>query len=545
MEYEWLFARLAMVQVEGVQIAPAGVTFTVASRQSSGCCPSCQSPSSRVHSTYERTVDDLPMHGRRVRLRLKVRRFFCDRSTCDQQTFAERFDAVAEAHARKTRRLVGALYEVGFACGGEAGSRLAGRLGMPVSGDTVLNLIHRAPLPPTPEPTALGLDDWAWRRGHRYGTLLCDLDRHCPVDLLAERSAESLSGWLAGHTGVHVISRDRASCYAEGCRQGAPQATQVADRFHLLGNLREALARLLDRHVGDLTAAARAAAGEPSTPAGDTPVAVPAAPAATDDGAPVGSTPARERRLERFRQVLDLHHQGLSLHEIARRLGLYRGTVRRIVRAGQFTERARRPYARRTDRLEAYLRQRWAEGCHNAQQLYREVRGQGYEGSACAVRRCVARWREEPAPTRRHAAASKPRPSVARPSTKRVSWMLWCEPADRDAEEQCLVEALCKRCPDVQRATDLAHAFARMVRERKHAELDGWIAQTHEAGAPRELATFADGLLQDEAAVRAALSLPWSNGQLEGQVNRLKLIKRMMYGRGGFELLRQRVLHRA
>jgi len=545
MGYEWLFTRLAMVQVEETQITPAGVTFTVASRQPSACCPSCQSASFRVHSRYERTVSDLPVHGRRVRLQLKVRRFFCDQSTCEQQTFAERFEGVAEPHARKTRRLVEILSAVGFACGGEGGSRLAGRLGMRVSGDTMLHLLHRAPLPPTPEPTALGLDDWAWRRGHRYGTLLCDLDRHAPVDLLAERSAESLSGWLAGHPGVRVISRDRASCYAEGCTQGAPQATQVADRFHLLENLREALARALDRHVGDVTAAARIAAGELSAPGVDAPGAVPDAPTEPDDGPSAAATPAHERRLERYRQVLALHHEGLSLHEIARRLGLDRGAVRRIVQAGQFTERARRPYARRTDRFEAFLRQRWAEGCHNAQQLYREVRVQGYAGSSCAVRRCVARWREEPAPTRRHTAASKPQPSVARPSTKRVSWMLWHEPADRDAEDQRLVEALCQRCPDVQRATDLTHAFARMVRERKAPELDGWIARTREAGVPRELTAFAEGLLQDEAAVRAALSLPWSNGQLEGQVNRLKLIKRMMYGRGGFELLRQRVLHRA
>ena len=545
MGYDLLFAPSSRLRVEGGRIAPGGVTFDLASQRPLACCRSCGSVSRRIHSRYQRTVDDLPMHGRRVRLRLTVRRFFCDEAGCARRTFAEPFDGVAEAYARKSSRLIEALCEIGFACGGEGGSRLAAVLGIVVSGDTLLNLIRRSPLPAFPAVEVLGVDDWAWRRGRRYGTILCDLDRRRPVDLLAERSSESLSAWLKDHPGVQAISRDRAGCYAEGCKNGAPQAVQVADRFHLLLNLGEALVRLLDRHVGNVTAAARVAAETRGPPATREPQASELSPTVSDSS-PITITAARERRLARYRQVMDLHVQGVSLREIGRRLGLHRSTVRRFVRAGQFPERATRSYGHLTDRFEASLRQRWAAGCHNARQLYREVRSQGFRGSYCAVRRCVGAWREPGEAG--HTPGTKPNPkrrgAVTRPSSRRVAWMLLGEPEDRSDEDQQLVEALCGRSPEIERATSLAREFGRMVRDRRAPALDGWIARARGTGIPREMQRFAGGLLKDEAAVRAGLSLAWSNGQVEGQVNRLKLITRMMYGRGGFDLLRRRVLHR-
>ena len=545
MGYDLLFSGPAMLRLEWVAILPAGVVFDLTCRSSSACCPSCGSVSGRVHSRYVRTVDDLPMHGRQVRLRLTVRRFFCDNARCARRTFAEHFGGIAGAYARKTRRLIEALCEIGFVCGGEAGSRLALALGMVVSGDTLLTIIRRCPLPAAPELLVLGVDDWAWRRGQRYGTILCDLISHQPVDLLAERSAEGLSAWLKDRPGVQAISRDRAGYYAEGCTKGAPQAVQVADRFHLLSNVRDALVRLLDRRHGDLTAAARAAAQTCAPPRTDGPAAsVP--PLTVPDDPPAAHTAARERRWKRYQEVMDLHKQGVSLREIGRRLHLDCCTVGRFVHAGQFPERASRPYSHSTDPFEAHLRQRWAQGCHNAGQLYREVSMQGFKGSCRVVRRCVAPWRTSA--ERAHTPGTKPTPGckrpVARPSSQRVAWLLLRELADGCDEDRRLLQALCDRCPEVGRAANLARSFASIVREQRASELDGWIARTAETGTPREVRAFAKGLLKDESAVRAALSLPWSNGQVEGQINRLKLIKRMMYGRGGLELLRRRVLHR-
>ena len=479
------------------------------------------------------------MHGWRVRLRLTVRRFFCDNEDCPRCTFSESFHGIAERYARKTGRLTEALCEIGFVCGGEAGSRLAAALGMIVSGDTLLDLIRRCPVPALPELLVLGVDDWAWRRGLRYGTILCDLLGHQPVDLLVDRSAESLSAWLRERPGVQTISRDRAGCYADGCAKGAPQAVQVADRFHLLANARDALVRVLERHERDIREVVREVVLAPGLPAMEGSEEAAGSPAVAE--APLkANTAARDRRLARYRQVIDLHEQGISLREIGQRLHLDRGTVARFVRAGQFPERASRPYEHGTYRFEAYLRQRWKEGCHNAGQLCRELRTQGYRGSTRTVRRCIAPWRAEA----KRGQTPERRKAVARPSARRIAWLLLRAPTERNDDEARLAEALCERCPEIRRAAHLAWDFREMVCERRPADLDDWLSRAAATETPRELRRFAAGLLQDEGAVRAALSLPWSNGQLEGQVNRLKLIKRMMYGRGGFELLRRRVLHR-
>jgi transposase len=539
MTHDLLFPPPAMLRITRVAILPGSVIFEAASPARSACCPSCGSLAGRVHSRYMRTVDDLPMHGWRVRLRLSVRRFFCDNEDCRRCTFSESFDGVAERYARKTGRLTEALCEIGFACGGEGGSRLAAALGMIVSGDTLLDLIRRCPVPALPELLVLGVDDWAWRRGLRYGTILCDLLGHQPVDLLVDRSAESVSAWLRERPEVRTISRDRAGCYADGCAKGAPQAVQVADRFHLLANARDALVRVLERHDRDIREALREVVLTPELPAMEGPHEVAGSQAAAE--APLkANSAARDRRLARYRQVIDLHEKGLSLREIGQHLQMDRGTVARFVRAGQFPERANRPYEHGTDRFENYLRQRWKEGCHNAGQLCRELRMQGYRGSTRTVRRCIAPWKAE---AKRGQTLGR-RKASARPSPRCMAWLLLRAPTERSDEEARLAEALCEKCPEIRMAAHLAREFREIVRERKAADLDNWILRAAATETPRELRRFAQGLLQDEGAVRAALSSPWSNGQVEGQVNRLKLIKRMMYGRGGFELLRRRVLHR-
>jgi transposase len=528
-------------------IHPDRILIELAVTSPYASCPVCARACARVHSHYTRTMADLPWCGIPVRLHVQVRRFFCDNGACPRRIFAERINELAEAYARKTCRLIGSLRNIGFECGGEGGSRLAAVLGMPASADTILDLVRRAPVPMAPTPQVLGVDDWAWRKGQRYGTILCDLERHQAIDLLPDRSAEGFSAWLIAHPGVQIVSRDRGGYYAQGGRAGASEAQQVADRFHLVHNLHGALKRMLDRYHSDLKEAARVLAVSASSPI-QTVSPLPAIRPATEPfDSPVAEpllSPAGLRRLEVYQHVRELHGQGVSQRQIAKQLDLDRQTVAKFVHADEFPQRTirRMRYGKQIDRYAHDLARRWAEGCHNGRTLAKELQKQGFAGSYYMVMRYVRSWRASDD----HAQATKQNPpavAVSMPSNRAVAWMLLRNEPEREADDQAFLEVLWQRRPELKRASDLAVEFRHMLRDRRSEALEGWIEHTHEAGVPRELAGFADVLKHDYEAVKAAFSSVWSNGQVEGQVNRLKMIKRQMYGRAKFDLLRQRVLH--
>jgi transposase len=527
-----------------ILIEPERVTIEVETMAPGAACPLCGRSSGRVHSRYWRSLYDLPWQGRVVHWRLKARKFFCDNIDCRRGIFTEPIPKVASAHARGTVRLNLALSDLAFACGGEAGARLAVRLAMPTSPDTLLRRIRctKGPMPSTAH--VVGVDDWAVRKGQRYGTILCDLEEHRPVDMLNNREAQTVAAWLQGHPEIRVITRDRARFYAEGAATGAPQAMQVADRFHLMQNLRHALVRMLERRHPHLVAAAHeVGTGCPpplSTPRDFEP------PKPTHERRLPRHETIREirraRRLERYQKVIELHKKNVSDRAIAKHLGINRETVARYVQAGQLPERAPRKYACRTDPYTEYLRRRWDEGCHNAAQLFRELTSQEFVVSYCSVRRRVAHW--DHCCSSMSPGGSPPQPpAVAPPSAKRLAWLLLKERGDWEERDGALFEALFRRCPELVAGASLARDFALMLRKRQGIALDDWIQRAWNRGIPRELRVFATGLKSDYDAVKAALTTDWSNGQVEGQVNRLKLIKRQMYGRAKFDLLRQRVLH--
>ncbi len=209
-------------------------------------CPECGSPSSRVHSRYTRTVADLPWRGIAVELEIRARRFFCDREGCQRRVFCERLEEVA-ARARKTARLEEALLAIAVGLGGEAGARLARELGLLVGPDALLERVRNSRADGQGGVRVLGVDDFAFKKGNAYGTILVDLERRRVLDLLPDRSAEGLTTWLRAHPGVEVVSRDRFPAYADAISAGAPRATQVADRWHLMHNLAEALDEFLKR----------------------------------------------------------------------------------------------------------------------------------------------------------------------------------------------------------------------------------------------------------------------------------------------------------
>ncbi len=562
MEASILLPTSSGLRLEGVSVEAEQACLVVSSTRPTGICPKCGQPGARVHSCYVRTLQDLPWQGTRVAIRWRSRKFFCDSPGCPQRIFTERLPAVTWPYGRRTVRLHDVLQCLGLALGGEPGCRVARRLAMPVSGDTLLRTVRRAAFP-SPDPSrVIGVDDWAMRRGQRYGTVIVDLERHQPIDLLSDRRWETFRDWLAQHPGVEVISRDRAYRYAQGAAAGAPEAVQVVDRWHLLKNLREALKRSAERFSQEI----QQAAGEVSLAKRTQETGPPAAAAPLPTDSPVLSTPTtsdaplplretrRRRRLERYQRVRELHAQGKSQRSIARTLHLDRGTVCRFVRAATFPERADRSVPRDTDPYVDYLRQRWSEGCFNARVLMREITAQGYRGSYDAVRRRVAAWRQPQRSATNSAAADsttgnhstsehRHRSALDCPSASRVAWLLFLRPEELKDQERSLREAICRGCPALAEAADLAHAFCDLVKQREAGGLSGWIARASAATVTAELRRFAIGLLADLPAIEAALKLPWSNGQTEGQVNRLKLLKREMYGRAKLDLLSQRFLH--
>jgi transposase len=526
-----------------VAVGPA-LTVVLQSTAATAACPLCGQSSTRPHSRYVRKLADLPCHDQPVRIHLEVRRFFCSSTDCPRRIFAEQMPALAAARARTTVRLHKAHGDIGLALGGEAGARLAGRLHMATSPDTLLRRVRQAPLPAQPVPRVLGVDDWAWRKGHHYGTILCDLKRHRPVDLLPDRKADTLAEWLKSHPGVEIVSRDRAGAYAQGTRVGAPAAIQVADRWHLLKNVREALERLLGRKRRDLNAAAAAVADVTTTPSvGDATATAAAAtePLATErpPRKEVARQARRGRRLERYQRVVELHRQGVSQRAIARQTGQNRATVARFVHAPDFPEhvsRRRRLGPHPVDRCIDYIRQRQTDGCHNLKRITQELVAKGHRVSYHQVRRYLDSRCPQVVPPQ-----SLPPPP---PSPRQVSWLLLRPAAEVPAKDKPFVEALCRGSAEIEGAARHVRAFGDLVRRQGSATLEDWLRQAESEALPTEVRNLAASLRQDQAAVQAALDLPWSNGPVEGEVNRLKVLKRQMYNRAGLDLLRQRVLRK-
>lgn len=249
MEVATLLADLETIRLDCIRPSVGAIILIVRTTGCVATCPQCQQSSSRIHSRYIRCVADLPWHGIAVKLEIQTRRFRCQNSLCIQSIFCERLPRVVARYARKTVRLTVALELIGFAVGGEAGARLARELGLAVSPDTLLRRLRQSLIEESAAPRVIGVDDFAFRRGQRYGTLLVDLERRCPIDLLTDREAETLAKWLKAHPGINIVTRDRSRAYANGITEGAPTATQIADRWHLLKNLREALERLLKRQL--------------------------------------------------------------------------------------------------------------------------------------------------------------------------------------------------------------------------------------------------------------------------------------------------------
>lgn len=511
-------------------------------QEATATCPQCGSCSSQVHSHYVRRPHDLSSSGKAIRLSLRVRRFRCRNPECQRNIFCERLPQVVEVSAQRTKRLRTTLQALGWALGGEAGSRQSQRLGINASPSTILRQIRRGELPVQPIPRVLGVDDFALRKGRSYGTLLVDGESHRPVDLLPDRTSKTLENWLREHPGVELVTRDRSKEYAMGVSQGAPLATQIADRWHLLVNWREALERMLDRLrpriVNSLSSV---------------PEAIPLTPydraqrRGTQDQ--VQQQASRVRKHALYTQVKALQAQGRNISQIARQLNISRHTVRKYRASDSFPESKSARQKSMLDPYVHYLQARWNAGCHSSQQLWQEIQTQGYPGSIRMVWLWVA-LRREPLKRGRHPSRevtlltpTAPASLRVLPASRRLVWLFILGVDELDDTQQ-LLRQLLLHLSDIRRGFELSERFLSLIRHREIDALQTWIDDCLASAIP-EIANFAHGLQQEFSIIAAALEFSHSNGLTEGHVNRLKTIKRSMYGRANFDLLRLRVLHPA
>ncbi len=485
-------------------------------------------------SRYWRTVADVTALGLQLCLRVSARRFRCENRECRQRVFAERLPCIP-VWGRRSDRVTTLLAYTALGVGGLPGRRVARLYGLDYSRNTLLRAARQMVTYGPKSVAILGVDDYAYRRGVSYGTLLYDFTERRVIDLLPERSAEFLAAWLRAHPGVQVISRDRGGIYAQGAREGAPQAVQVADRFHLMQNLGDCLEKIAQKGIR-LTEDPPAAE---DLPQGDPPEPVPP-PTRPPTRAEQAKAATRERRQNRQDAILDLVQQGASIRTIARLLDMNRKTVQRYLLS--LPDNARPPQPSICDAYSGYLQRRWEAGVHNGRKLYQEIRAQGYAGSESGLRHYLRTWRTALPPASGSARSLHSR--LRTPQTKEISPRAFRRLVLknlRSADEEGLLARIVASDPRLATSTSLAHAFVAAIHAHDVVGFDSWLDQATAAGIPERKA-FAQSLRRDIDAVHNGITLPWSQGPVEGSIHRLKLIKRTMYGRGGHDLLRRRVI---
>lgn len=500
-----VFSGLSALVVEDVVDGDEAVRVTSRTRDVPVPCPVCGVPTGKVHGYHWRTVADVPVDGRRVVVRVRVRRLVCPVRGCPRQTFREQVPGLLERLQRRTTRLTMQISQVVKELCGRAAARLARSLAVPVAYASALRLLRRIPTPVLRIPRVIGVDVFALKRRHRYATVIIDAETGERIDVLPDRTAPTLTAWLREHPGAEYVCRDGSATYGEAIRQALPEAVQVSDRWHLWSNLCGKVLAEVRSH-----AACWATAVNPARPGG-----------------------VREQTTrERWHKVHALLAQGVGLLECARRLDVALNTVKRYARMKEPTGDRRAPRYKPTlvDPYRDHLHRRRAEDpAVPVTHLLREIKELGYTGSANLLVRYITQGRAE---------GERP---VTTP--QRFARLLLTRPENLRDKDTALLRELTRTCPEMTELACLTGEFAKLLTpaEGNDAKLTDWITAVRAATLPH-LHSFANGLELDRAAVDAGLTLPFHNGRTEGVNTRTKRIMRQMHGRAGFDLLRHRIL---
>jgi transposase len=519
-----LLPHLAGVVVDGAGIEGDLVTVDVRAAAGGAACPGCGLWCTKVRGRYVRRLRDAGAGGRRVVIRLLVRLLACGEAGCPRVSFAEQPAGLAVPYARRTPLLAGQLGAIAAELAGRAGSRLAAVLAVEVSRHTLVRVLMALPEPAAGLVRVLGIDDFSLRRGRTYATLLVDMQTGRPVDVLPDREQATVEQWLRAHPGAEVICRDRGGAYAAAARAAAPGAVQVADRWHLWHNLCEYAGQAVARHRECISSGSCACQGQPQ---GQQQQEQQREREREGDGA-AGGLEAIVR--ERHAAVHQLRAAGKTQDQAAAALGLSRQAAGRYWRAPSAETLLKTRGTSALDPWKPHLRRRWDQGITSIAALHREITALGCPGSQATTYAWLALLKL--------AAPARP---PAPPGKQQVTrWMLTA-PARLGEDEQAQLAAVLGRCPELHALAGHVTGFARILTGRHGGRLDAWMAAA-DAGDQPELHSFITGIRQDHDAVRNGLTLQWSSGRVEGLNTRTKLLKRQMYGRASFRLLRKRIL---
>lgn len=519
---ELVFGSSDSFEVTACQCLEDQVILSVQSRKKYSTCPHCHINSHKLHSYYHRKIKDLPAFDNKVCLHLRARKWYCYNTHCKAKIFTETFEHYFKRYKRFSDRLQEKLLNIAILMGGNAGEKLCRAVKITASSSTLIRLIHSRQLP-TPQPTnAVGIDDWAFKKGINYGTVIVDLNEHRVIDLLADRESHTVETWLKDRPEVNIVSRDRFSGYASAVTNALPDAVQVADRWHLLKNMGDALQKLLERKRQEIIAAQCVSDEQ----------------ALSEDQIQTEQNDVADhlsRRHVQMQQVKKMRADGVAIKAIARTLGMNKKTVRKYIYLHEPPRKKGRITTNITHYNE-YLQSRMHQDSQvETLQLFKEIKAMGYNGGRSALYVYVKPY-------------VKQRERSQLVKLPKVSWiasqvkMLLCKKEEQlVAKDKELVHEICEKSQDIKEAWILATKFREMMENKQGHLLRDWIDKVLQSSL-RELKDFAKGLMSDYKAVENALTLTWSNGQVEGQINKLKTIKRQMYGRAGFELLRKRVI---
>ena len=534
---QFILPSNVQLNADTISSAPGALQIGASVRQSSSICPICNHKSKRVHSRYYRTLLDLPISGNLARVRLKARKFFCDNFDCPRKVFTERFDCEIKPYYRRMLRSNDLLARMALELGGNTGAMISRYVGIPVSPSTVLRIIKNLEVQSKSLTSGIiGVDDWAFKKGRTYGTVIVDLVQKEVIDLLPDREADTLAEWLKNHPEVTTVSRDRYGPYALGVKTGAPQARQVADRFHLLMNLGEATKRVFQSKGKEL----REAFNLYNNPLIENPQAD-SIQQLNQNKIETGETALSSADISidkqhKFDRIKALHGEGFSIRQIARAVNGSRVTIRKYLNMEQLSKRE----SRNSTNLDAFINFLTLEdnGNKTYRELYQTIATMGFNGKysqfchkmnhICAIQPSFRKRATFPGPIKTW-------------SPTRLSLMLYMEPEQlQRTDDSEFLKLLFEKCPEIKQMGQFVKDFKKLYQCKEDGLLKGWIEEVCESECG--LKNFAKNLSKDFEAVNNSVITPFSNGQVEGQVNRIKNIKRKMYGRASFQLLRKMVL---